>query len=62
MITRKQSTTLEGYVDILAKCLHTFCEPATVFLINRYHHGDKKILATSEKNQSSPAIWCTSFF
>ena len=34
IITRKQSTTLEGYVDISAKCLHTFCESATVFLMN----------------------------
>ena len=27
-----------------------------------YHHGVKKQLATSEKNQSSPAIWCKTLF
>jgi hypothetical protein len=27
-----------------------------------YHRGDKKQLTTSEKKQSSPAIWCTSLF
>ena len=27
-----------------------------------YYHGDKKQLTTSEKNQSSPAIWCKSLF
>jgi hypothetical protein len=36
MITRKQSITLEGYVAILAKCLHTFCESATLFLMNNF--------------------------
>jgi len=27
-----------------------------------YHHVDKKQLTTSEKNQSSPAIWCKTLF
>jgi hypothetical protein len=27
-----------------------------------FHHVDKKQLTTSEKNQSSPAIWCKTLF
>jgi hypothetical protein len=27
-----------------------------------YHHVGKKQLTTSDKNQSSPAIWCKTLF